>query len=881
VALTPGTRLGAYEILTLIGSGGMGEVYRAKDTKLHRDVAIKVLPSEVAADPDRLARFEREAQVLASLNHPNIAHIHGVDDSTGVPALIMELVEGPTLADRIAKGPISLDEALPIAKQIAEALEAAHEKGIIHRDLKPANIAVTRDGAVKVLDFGLAKALDPTGAPNADVTMSPTLTAVSRHGVILGTAAYMSPEQARGKVVERRVDLWAFGAVVYEMLTGRRAFDGEDVSDTLAHVLMKEPDWSLLPVHTPISIRRLLRRCLEKDRIRRLESAADARLEIEETLTSSAYTDTDAVGSPGPPRQGVIWIGVLTLLIVAAAFALWTVQGRLAPLRSNVRRLTVSIPANQGFVDIPGNAVLFAPDGTAIVYSGRGTHGSQLYYRRLDQFEGIALPGTDNACCPAISPSGDWVAFEAEGAISKVSVHGGAAIGLAKVSYQGGLSWPLEDTIFSAEDAQGLFRIPANGGPPQRIAIPDRSSHETAWFMPMTSPDGKHVFILTYRDQRPHGIAMVRLADGQVTDLEGGAENPIGMVGGVLVFGRNDGTLGVAPFDPARTRSVEGAIPVLDQPLARNSGIEAALSAAGDLVYVRGKNRSKITFLDRQGQVIGIGSEERNFFWPRVSPDGKRIVLVDRSDNLVTNDLWLYDVASGVLQRLTTNGDSTSPEWTPDGQRVVYRLGSAKGTQIWSLPADRSAPPEQVFVAPSAINRAVLSPDSRYAVVSAFDSRTKSDLYLVDLKDDRKPQPLEQSPFNESSPAISPDGRWLAYVSDESGRSEIYIRPFPASGAHVLVSSDGGTDPRWEKDSRGIVYRSGDRFIRAALTAGATVVVTQRTLLFSYATGFGANYNYDLSPNGTIVALRPSSVEAELIVVANWVEEIKAQVLKK
>jgi hypothetical protein len=489
----------------------------------------------------------------------------------------MELVEGETLAQRIAKGPVAADEALEVCRQIAEGLDSAHEKGIVHRDLKPANIKITPEGKVKILDFGLAKAFQEESAA-AELSHSPTITeAMTRVGVILGTAAYMSPEQAKGKPVERRYDIWAFGCVLYECLTGKCAFQGDTVTETLASILNGEPDWKALPTATPWNVTVLLRRCLQKDPHQRLGAISDARLEIDDALAApSAVGGATTQSGPPPARRRASWStwAAVAVLAIVVGFGLWKLSASLATPEPRVLRLAVSIPASQGFVDIPGNAVLFTPDGSAIVYSGRGPQGNRLYYRRLDQLEGTALPGTDDACCTAISPSGDWIAFatgsnaSTVGTVSKVSVRGGAPIALTTVGYRGGISWGSDDAIYSAEGAPGLFRIPANGGPAKRIAVPDTAKHEKSWFMPMALPDGKTVLVFSYVQPRGAKLAMVRIADGAVTDLDGEGENPIGLVGGYLVFGRLDGTLGVALFDPARARSVVAVIPVLDAPFS-------------------------------------------------------------------------------------------------------------------------------------------------------------------------------------------------------------------------------------------------------------------------------------------------------------------------
>jgi predicted Ser/Thr protein kinase len=867
MALSAGDKLGPYEILASIGAGGMGEVFRAHDARLRRDVAIKV-SAERFSD-----RFTIEARAIAALNHPNVCTLYDV----GPNYLVMELVEGETLAERIRQGAIPLDEALRIARQIAEALDAAHEKGVVHRDLKPGNIKITPDGSVKVLDFGLAKSIELT---SGDPQMSPTMTASpTRMGMILGTAAYMAPEQARGKSVDKRADIWAFGVVLCEMLTGKRPFQGEDLAETLASVMKDTPDLSSVP--SPA--RRLVEKCLEKDPRKRLRDIGDASFAIDDALAGLLVAD-GAGTRPGPPptrsrSPWLIWTAG-AVLAIAAGVGIWKLSASLATPAPKVLRLAVSIPASQGFVDTAGNAVLVTPDGSAIVYSGRGHHYNQLFYRRLDQLEGTPLPGTDDSCCLAISPSGDWVAFESNSSVSKVPVHGGTPIKLAPVKYEGGLSWGPDDSIYSSEGAAGLFRIPASGGPEQRIAVPDAAKDNSlSWFMPMAVPDGKAVLTESWRRQRGSKIVSVRIADGAVTELQGEGENPIGVTGGYLFFGRLDGTLGVVPFDPARDPSLQGVIPVLDTPYHRNSGVEASISSAGDLVYVKAADRSQITFLDALGHITGGIPDEHPFGdrGPRISPDGREIVVEELTDNVRRRDLWLYDVATGTRQPLAAGVNADQAEWTPDGRRVVCIIHPETGPpEAWWIPADRSAPGERLVAMPIPIRQIVLSPDSRYAVVTAMAPKTSYDLYLVDLKGDRKPQPLEQSAFSEYQPRISPDGHWLAYVSDESGHDEVYVRPFPGGGAHVQVSADGGDDPRWEKDSGGIVYRNAEQFMRARLAVGHNMAVAQRELLFA-----GPYTGYDLLPNGSYVALRPGSADAEIVVVTNWLAELKAKLGKK
>jgi DNA-binding winged helix-turn-helix (wHTH) protein/Tol biopolymer transport system component len=580
------------------------------------------------------------------------------------------------------------------------------------------------------------------------------------------------------------------------------------------------------------------------------------------------------------PGGAILAVGlVATALILRRPLSEWVAS--LVTPAPTVLRLAVSLPPSQGLVDIGGNTVAFAPDGAAIVYSGRGSHSNQLYYRRLDQLEGTALPGAEDASCPTISPSGEWVAFEtplsspnASGVVSKVSVHGGAPIRLADVAYQGGLSWGPDDSIYSAEGPYGLFRIPANGGPKKRIAVPDAAKHEAEWFAPMVLPDGKAVLVWSMKTTQGSVLAKVRIADGAVTELDGGGENPIGIAGDYLVFGRVDGTLGLTPFDQASTRSVEAVIPVPDSPLHAGNGLAASISQTGALVYVKGSDYEQIVFLDAEGHVTGGVPGDRNFAprGPQVSPDGREIVVGETNLDPRSEELWLYDVASGVRQRLTTGVNAFDPEWTPDGRRVLYSVApeAFAPRESWWAPADRSGPAERFITAPFSVTRVEVSRDSHYAVLTVLDLNLKRDLYLVDLKGDRTPQPLEKSPFSKMGPKISPDGRWLVYESDESGRFEVYLRPFPGGGAHMQISADGGIDPRWEKDSRGIVYRNGDQFLRARLAIGSSITVTQRDLLFT-----GPYTGYDLLPNGGFVALRRG--DAEIIVVTSFISELKTK----
>ena len=653
MALTPGTRLGVYDIKAQIGAGGMGEVYRARDTKLQRDVAIKILPEAFAHDSERLARFDREARTLASLNHPNIGQIHGLEESDGIKALVMELVEGPTLADRIAQGPITLDEALPIAKQIAEALEAAHEQGIIHRDLKPANVKVRPDGMVKVLDFGLAKALEPVAAGSTDATTSPTITSpamMTRVGVILGTAAYMSPEQVKGRPADKRSDVWAYGCVIYEMLTGARAFAGDEVSDTLAAVLRGEPDWRVLPTETPASIRRLLRRCLEKDRKRRLSDAADARLEIEEALTTPMF-ETSAASAPsqgGWRRGALIAAAALAVGGVAAGGAVWTT---IRPAQARVTRTVIQTSGATALAitsRAPGGLAI-TPDGSRLVY----TAASQLVVRRLDRFDSEALAGLGSPTQPFISPDGQWIGFFDGVVLKKVAIGGGPAVTVFKDNNPSGgplgATWGTNGTIVYAGQVAGLKRVAAaGGGEAETLTTPDRERGEVRHSWPSFLPGGRALlFSISYAVRAPE-IAGLNLETGAKTVLLSGLRARY-LPSGHLVFG-TENTLRAVAFDLERRTVVGEPVPVVSPVLAAQGPVTAYeydVAADGTLVYLPTSIASPFmrtpVWVDRQGRETSLGMQARPYVHPRLAPDGTRVAVWDRGN------IWIWDLVRSRL----------------------------------------------------------------------------------------------------------------------------------------------------------------------------------------------------------------------------------------
>ena len=843
MALASGTRLGAYEIQSLIGSGGMGEVYRAHDSRLNRDVAIKVLPSEVAADHDRLVRFEREAQVLASLNHPNIANIYGVDDSSGTPALVMELVEGPTLADRIAKGPVSLDEALPIAKQIAEALEAAHEQGIIHRDLKPANVKVKTDGTVKVLDFGLAKAFDPVVSTAGNATMSPTLSIhATQAGLILGTAAYMSPEQARGKPVDRRSDIWAFGCVFYEMLTGKQTFAGDTITDVIAAVITRQPEWSDLPSTTPTRIRTLIARCLQKDPSKRLPHIGVARLEIEDGDADIATTD--AAGRATRTRTTVPWVFAVVGLATAGALGAVMLRHREAATLGAVRFAL----ATTGDVTLGHNvtgrgsgsaAPQFAPspDGHVFTYVAyRAGQNPQLWIRRLDEPSGRALPGTDDASFPFWSPDSRFIAFFAQGKLKKVDASGGPPFTICDAAAGEGGTWNRDNVIvFAPDGGSGLFRVSAGSGVATPVTQLDAASGEVSHQWPQFLPDGRHFLYLAMRgaigavaavtDLRAIYVGSLDSADRTLV-LRGALRPAYGS--GHLLFLR-DATLMAQPFDARTMRLTGDPVPIADGIANNTSNGRTALSVsdAGVLAYrtgiTAGVARSVLVWRDRSGRRLASVGAPADYVEAQLSPDARTVAVLIGNRPVADaaalapqpGDVWLLDLSRNAIPtRLTlrANQPKLGLAWSADGRRVAFMGvdGSRGGVYAQSVPGVGDAELLFAFESMLATGRTYRptswSPDGRFVALRHFVGDLRKDIELLPTLGDRKPTPLLKSTFNYDNAVFSPDGRWLAYTSEKSGASDVYVHAFPKGDREWRLSEGVGDVPKWRGDGRELFY---------------------------------------------------------------------------
>ena len=948
--LSTGDRVGTYEVIGELGAGGMGIVYRARDTKLDRDVALKVLPEAFTSDPDRLARFEREAKVLASLNHPNIGHIYGLEESADTRALVLELVEGPTLADLIARHPaaqpspqpsprgrggegtrrqlasagtaassrriaagspspvggegrgeggLPVDEALAIARQIAEALEAAHESGIIHRDLKPANVKVRDDGTVKVLDFGLAKAFQPE-ASDPGLSASPTISltaAATEMGMVIGTAAYMSPEQAKGKAVDKRADIWAFGAVLYEMLAGERAFAGGDVSETLAQVIMKEVDLTALPAAVPPSTRTLIGRCLERDPRQRLRDIGEARIQLERP--------TDAAASPGEPapagsgtwgRALPFAAGALLLGALASGLAVWTLRPRPQPLP--VSRAAISVPPSAPVAPDPNfNDVAISPDGSRIVYQGQNGTEPQLYVRALDQFESVPLRGAAGGGHPFVSPDGEWVGFTDGTALLKVSILGGPPVTIVPdlPALLRGAVWGADDTIvFGTASGSGLLRVSAAGG--EVTAITDAADGRHLW--PDLLPNGTHVLftVSPSAGSADDQIALLDLdtGDHRVIIANGTAARyaPTGHIVYAL-----EGTLRAVSFDLASLEVGRDPVPVVEQVLTKGGVAAAAfdLSDTGSLVYVTGGpvgggGFERLVWVDREASEDPLPIPEANYGTPRLSPDGTRLAASLQDGDRFS--LWVYEVATGAGLRLTTQGTAGSPVWTPDGARLAFAWQREETPGLYWVPADGSGAAEllttrenNTFDRPAAV-----TPDGQTLIFTRNFSGAHAELWEVPLEGDRTPRPLLQGEFQHRGGAVlDPGGAWLAYHSDQSSQFEVYVQPYPGPGPTVPVSIGGGSAPVWSSDGSELIYLRPTAVMAADVTTDGDQarVVARRELFPSQSYVQGRSRQHDLGPDGQLLMLTVRDLSAsdgalesltQVVLVQHWFEELVATV---
>jgi serine/threonine protein kinase len=878
-----GRRLGPYEIIGLLGAGGMGEVYRATDTNLKRQVAVKVLPAALAADTERLTRFQREAEVLASLNHPHIAHIHGLERSGGTTALVMELVEGPTLADRIARGPIPVDETLDIAKQITEALEAAHEQGIIHRDLKPANVKLRGDGTVKVLDFGLAKVLEPAVAMSPGVAQSPTITSpamMTGVGMLLGTAAYMSPEQVRGRPVDKRADIWAFGCVLFEMLSGKRPFDGETVTDTLARVLQRHPDWDDLPVDTPLVLRSLLRRCLEKDSHQRLHDIVDARLWLEEAPHS-----TSGVNAAPPPSRTSWFVLTAGVLCLIAGTGLAIRGGRSAPQDDRTIQFSISPPSGTSFDGIL-SATAVSPDGRSIVFAANTlSSDSGLYLHSLDSGSTRLLGGTEHGDYPFWSPDSQSIAFIALGRLKRIQAGGGPPVDLGEAPATSAGDWAGGFLILGLQG--GLWRIGESSGTRERITTVDTADGEAAHLSPQVLPDGNHfLYYVLNGDPRKRGVYLSSFANPKERRLVLAALNKAQYAPSrmgqpdALVYVRGQALL-AQRFDLAH--GLIGEPSVIAEPIARAGGLSANagfwVASTGMLVYRKSdaEMQRRLVWKSREGVAVEQLPRENRYSSFFLSPDQKRVSIDVMNENGI-HDVWIYNLGRNMMIPQTSNpANDFLGVWSPDGHQMVFGSSRTGVAQLYLTTVGGGA--AEVLITDGPIRKYPLqwTRDGKYVLYRATNPDSGQDeLWALTMDGDRKSIPIVRSSSASAfTGQVSPDGKWIVYQSTLTGTNEIYAQRFPVASGFVTLSNKGGRYPTWRADDGKEVYfvSGDDRLTAVTVDPSADDLGPQPPIdLFRVVVPGNLTHTYDVSGNGKrfLVLESAGRQDTPLEVFTNW-----------
>ncbi len=890
--------LGHYRLGSQLGVGGMGVVYEATDTRLGRTVAIKLLHDSFAQDPERLARFDREARLLASLNHPNIAAIHGLEEAHGVKFLVLEHAPGETLAERLVKGPVPLGEALELGRQIAEALEAAHEQGVIHRDLKPANIKITPGGKIKVLDFGLAKAFEDD-RPRRSAAECATITAeMTTAGTIMGTPAYMSPEQASGKAVDRRADIWAFGCVMFETLTGTRPFPGDTTTEVLVGVLDRQPDWSALPAATPENVKVLLRRCLEKAPQSRLHDIGDARIEIEDTLAGRVAVPASVTR---PRRAGLpLLVGVAAgVMVGAVALGLWTWRGAAPVPPPRVVRFSIDLPSGQRILPSWDTHFTFSRDSKTLLYLANAANGTAgLLERHLSEVESRLLPDGQVLRNPMYSPDGRWLAagLPNKFQLVKIPLGGGAPLPISPIEMQFNGDWGADGYIYWTNQLIGaVIRTPENGGPSEPVTTLDEARQERTHRYVKLLPGGKALVftvasggIESYDDAR---IDSFDLATRKRKTIVNGGTSPHYSPSGHIVYARG-GSLYAVPFDVATLEATGMPVKVLDGVLM-SINIGSAyfdISPAGDLAYAAGPSEigeRTLQWVDRQGKASALPLPARSYLNPRLSPDGRQLAVEVEG---VNHDFFVYDFERAVLTNMTNDGISHAPIWTPDGKDLAFRSWKGGKMTLWRMPADRSASPARLLTSLEGWQQAVsFSPDGKNLVFDQLGAERRSAVWVLPMEGDRKPRAFAETPFPEGGGKFSPDGKWVVYCSMESGKAEIYAQPWPGPGSKIQISSDGGMDPVWRRDGKEIFYRNGKKMMAVAVEnlpvfkPGKPQALWEGDYMFGPSSGCGikgaTTTSYDVSSDGQrFLMIRETDQNmyaTRIVVVLNWIEELK------
>ena len=892
--LEPKQRLGPYEILAAVGAGGMGEVYRARDTRLDRIVAIKVLPDSRAARPDLRERFEREARTIASLNHPHICTLYDIGSQDGIDYLVMEYLEGETLAEHLKKGPLLLSQTLQYAIEIADALDKAHRKGITHRDLKPSNIMLTKSGT-KLLDFGLAKLRQENAPPNISLSKLPTANdAITQQGTILGTLQYMAPEQLEGKEADARTDIFAFGVLVYEMATGKKAFEGKSQASVIARILDSDPPpiSSLQPM-TPPALDRAVKKCLAKEPEDRWQSAKDLTDELKWTAEEGSRVSSQSTASErgirALGRRG-LFVGAGAMLLAAAVASLATWNLKPVPPPQPVTRTVITLPPGQQLAALYGGpAIALSPDGTHLAYVARQGGVQQLYLRAMNGLEAKPMPGTEDATSPFFSPDGQWLGFFATGQLKKVSVSGGPAVTIGDAATPFGASWSSQGTIaFGLTTNSGLMQLPdSRGGTSQLLTRLGNGDVSHRW--PEFLPGGKAMLFaaattgLTFTNAQ---VAIQPIGKAAPRNLVPGTQ-PRFAPSGHLLYAQG-GTLMAVPFDSQRLTVVGAGVPVVEGILQSTAGAaQYSISATGSLVYVPGGLQSaqlQLVWVNRNGMEQPLAAPARSYTHPRFSPDGRRIAAGILGQESQT---WVYDLARDTLTRLTFEGTyNPVSAWTPDGKRIAIESNKDGPPNIFLQRADGSGGLERLTHSENIQVPVSWSPDGQLLAFFDFNpAASGADIWVLRMSD-RKVQPFLRTRFNEAAPRFSPDGHWLAYISDESGRYEVYVQPYPVPGGKWQISTEGGGEPAWNPNGRELFYRNGDKMMAVEIATQPGFAAGKPRTLFEGRYELAPAVlvdNYDVSPDGQrFLMLKPAEQEqatlTQIVVVQNWFEELKQKV---
>jgi serine/threonine protein kinase/Tol biopolymer transport system component len=901
MAILSGKRLGPYEVLSAIGAGGMGEVYRARDTRLERIVAVKILPDHLSDRAELRERFEREARTIASLNHPHICTLFDIGQQDGTDFLVMEYLEGETLAERLKKGPLPLDQVLQYAIEISDALDKAHRKGITHRDLKPGNIMLTKSGT-KLLDFGLAKLKKDTAPANVTLSKVPTEDAVTAQGTILGTLQYMAPEQLEGKEVDARTDIFAFGLVVYEMATGKKAFEGKSQASLIAAILEREPPaMSTLQPMTPPQLDRVVKKCLAKEPEKRWQAASD----ICDELKWIAEGGPQSVSQLNAPVKGIrtfgrrpiiVGLGALLFGAVIASLAIWNLKASPSSPPRSVSRFAITLPPGQQLAGLDnGPAVAISPDGTHLAYVASQGGTQQIYLRAMDSLEAKPIPSTEGATAPFFSPNGQWIGFFASGKLKKISVSGGAALILGDAAYSGGASWGSQGMIAFTPtgNVSALQQLPEAGGTPQPLTRFEKGDTSHRW--PEFLPDGKAVLFaagptaVTFTNAQ---VAVQLVGTRERRNLVQGGMSPRYTPSGHLVYAQG-GSLMAVPFDPQRLEVTGTAVPVVEGVLQSpaNGAAQYSVSATGSLVYVPGGIRATqlhLVWVNRNGTEQPLAAPGHAYFNPRLSPDGRRVAVgITESES----QIWLYDLSRDTLTRFTFGGNyNPVPVWTPDGKRIAFESNKDGVPNLFWQLADGSGGLERLNTSEYIQVPTSWSPDGKVLAFMEVNPTTRVDIWVLRMGDPsrgsgqvRNAQPFLRTPFDEGAAGFSPDGRWLAYMSDESGRYEIYVQPYPGPGEKWQVSTEGGSEPVWNPSGRELFYRNGDKMMAVDIANQPGFAAGKPRILFEgrYQQSPVQSADYDVSPDGQrFLMLKPTEQAAptQINVVQNWFEELKQRV---